>query len=188
MSRARIWPGLGLGVGTRAASIRGKSPKKSNSRVSRSQMAAGDRAAHDRSGRGADDDVRHLIRHALGMQPMGKAEHPGREIFAAAAERQGAVLAPSERPVGRNREGHRQLVVEDDVRRDGGPRLGGRLSRRHRESGGRSQDQVSPSKREGRGHIGFVHGASPSIATDIDGRQAAKGRIAPSLCDAPAQR
>src|SRR5271154_4630731 len=37
IATARTWLGLGLGVGTRVARIRGKSPKKSNSRVSRSR-------------------------------------------------------------------------------------------------------------------------------------------------------
>src|SRR5271165_5592267 len=112
------------------------------------ETAACDCAADNRSSRGADDDVGHFVRHALGIEAVCKTEHPGSEILAATTKHQSSVFAFSERWIGRNRKG--EIVTKDDfwlgtlVACTG---LRGCDSRRKKQSGSCPQHEFTPSDR-----------------------------------------
>ncbi len=74
------------------------------------------RAPHDSSGRGADNDVGYVVRNARTAQTARKSEQPGNEVFTAAAEHEGAVLAFSERRSSGNWHGRKSIDVDVRLR------------------------------------------------------------------------
>ena len=95
-SRARVWLGFGVGVGTKAARNLWKATKEIKLFRQPPEMAARDCAANDRPSGSAYDNVGHFVRHTFGIEAMGETEHPGSEILAAAAKHQRSVFTFSD--------------------------------------------------------------------------------------------